>query len=74
MSSLRSSAIPLTVAHVSNVCRGMSGDSVKGERGGRRKDGLKKMQHGQRMNRWELVFYGVRASACLGQTEGMIPL
>lgn len=38
VSSLRSSAIPLTMAHVSNVCRGMSGDSVKGEREGKKKD------------------------------------
>lgn len=30
MSSLRSSAIPLTAAHVSNVCRGMSDGSFGG--------------------------------------------
>lgn len=29
MSSLRSSAIPLTAAYVSNACRGMSGDSLR---------------------------------------------
>lgn len=29
VSSLRSSAIPLTAAYVSNVCRGMSGDSPR---------------------------------------------
>ena len=59
VSSLRSSAIPLTAAYVSNVCRGMSGDSPrKVGRIGRGRDARMQRSH-QRKNYWELVFYGL---------------
>lgn len=64
VSSLRSSAIPLTAAYVSNACRGMSGDSLRRERERRERRRDARMQRGshQRRNYWELVFYGLCAS------------
>lgn len=57
VSSLRSSAIPLTAAYVSNACRG---DSLRTARQGGKDARMQRGSH-QRRNYWELVFYGLCA-------------
>lgn len=53
MSSLRSSAIPLTAAHVSNVCRSVSGDLAAAEwvEGGGEVERVKRKVRGKRGER-----------------------